>query len=67
MTIGEKIKSKRQAVGLSRAEFAKRIGCSYSVVTQWEKGQRKPSYCHRVAINEILDIGLMEFIKEVEI
>ena len=40
MNIVERIKNKRKEVGLSKVEFARRVGVSLATVIRWEKGER---------------------------
>lgn len=67
MTIGEKIRSKRLAVNMSRKQLADLAGCQAQSIKDWEMGVRKPKYENLLRIAEVLDIGYMEFAKEVEI
>lgn len=41
--LGNRIKSLRETLGLSRAELAKKAGLSLSMITQLENGQTRPS------------------------
>ena len=43
MNIVERIKNKRKEVGLSKVEFARRVGVSLATVIRWEKGERTPN------------------------
>lgn len=43
MHIGERIKVKREASGLSQAILARRLGTSAHMLSQWETGHRQPS------------------------
>ena len=45
MTIGSRIKSERQAAGLTQAELASEIGSKhYQIISQYERGTRTPKY-----------------------
>ena len=48
MTIwtAEKIKSLRQQLGWSAADFSRRFGCDLEIVNQWERGEKSPSPEH---------------------
>lgn len=43
MTLGEKIKNKRQNVNLKQSELAKQLGVSTSAVGNWENDLNKPN------------------------
>ena len=66
MTIGQKIKSKRETIGMSRGELAERVGCCLGTVYQWEENKRKPRFEHLAKIMDALDIGRVEFFREVD-
>lgn len=42
MDIGEKIKNIRKTKGLTQKELAQKLGVSQAMITQYEKGLRKP-------------------------
>ena len=44
MSFGSKIKEIRNKMELTQAEFAEAIGCGQTAVSQYEIGQRRPSY-----------------------
>ena len=66
MTLAQKIKTKREAAGMSREELAERVGCCVGTIYQWEEGRRKPRHRHFVKIIDALDIGMIEFFREVD-
>ena len=37
-----RIKQAREAAGLSQGQLARALGCSRSLVTQWERGETRP-------------------------
>ena len=43
----------RESLGLSRAEFAEKVGVSVSCVESWEYGRRNPSKQARMVIENI--------------
>ena len=43
----------RESLGLSRAEFAKKVDVSVSCVESWEYGRRNPSKQARMVIENI--------------
>ena len=40
---GERIKQIRMALGLTQAEFAKKLGTKQRTVSNWERGRNEPS------------------------
>ncbi len=44
---GDPIVRRRQALGLSRAELAHRVGVSVHTFAAWEQGRRRPSLAQR--------------------
>ncbi len=55
MTLGEAIKARRQAVGMSQELLAERVGVSRQAVTKWEKGQSAPSSENLYKLAAVLD------------
>lgn len=41
--VGTKIKLRRQALGLTQAQLAEKVGVHESTVTAWESGKQSPS------------------------
>lgn len=44
MTTGERIKAARKAAGMTQQELAKKLGVSYTLVSQYERNLRNPKY-----------------------
>ena len=42
MTIGDRIRSARKEKGLTQSELAEKLGISYMVISQYERGIRNP-------------------------
>ena len=48
--MNKRIKAAREAAGLSQGQLARLLGCSRSLVTQWEAGQTAPTgWAERIA------------------
>jgi transcriptional regulator with XRE-family HTH domain len=45
------------AHGLTRAEFARRVGAAYQTVWRWERGQCVPTGEHVAAIERVLGVS----------
>lgn len=45
-TVGDRLRTRRLALGLSRGEVSERFGVSSLTLADWERGQRHPSYPH---------------------
>ena len=41
-TLGDRIKSRRQALGLSQSELSKQLNCTQAALSQYENGNREP-------------------------
>lgn len=53
--IGQRIKDRRVAKGLSQATLALKLGLSRAAVTQWETGQATCNYAQALKLEELLD------------
>ncbi|WP_353288934.1 helix-turn-helix domain-containing protein [Wolbachia endosymbiont (group A) of Pogonocherus hispidulus] len=60
--IAEKVRSWRLKRGYTQKDLAKKIGVTYQIVLQYEKGTRKISIEKLYAIAEILSIGIVDLI-----
>ncbi len=60
MNFAEMIQSIRTRAGLSRKEFANKIGASQAAVTYWESGQRQPRLDQLEKIAEAFDINMWD-------
>ena len=54
MTLGERIRSERQRLGLSQKKVAELVGVSRQAVAKWESGQSSPSTENLLRLAEIL-------------
>ncbi|WP_425385311.1 WO male-killing family protein Wmk [Wolbachia endosymbiont (group B) of Schoenobius gigantella] len=60
--VGEKVRSFRLAKGYTQKDLAGKIGVTYQIVLQYEKGTRKISIEKLYAIAEVLSIGIVDLI-----
>jgi Predicted transcriptional regulators len=59
LSIGDRIKSAREAAGLSRKELADRVGVSNQSVWLWETGDTKgPRPEHLLALRNVLKVSI---------
>lgn len=56
MNLGERIKKIREEKGIKQKELADKIGISYVMLSQYERGERKPKYEMIDRIANALDI-----------
>ncbi len=54
MPMSTAIKALREKYGLTRMEFAAKLGVSYFSVIKWELGYNKPSRLAQRAIDELI-------------
>lgn len=62
MTLGEKIKERRTAHGLTQEILAQEMGVSRQAVAKWESGQSAPSSEKLIALAKLFHIPLDELI-----
>lgn len=62
MTLGEKIKERRTAHGLTQEMLAQEMGVSRQAVAKWESGQSAPSSEKLIALAKLFHIPLDELI-----
>lgn len=65
MSIGENIKVRRQAAGMTQEELANAIGIGRSMVAQIERGSRVPSMILGRDIARALGCGMEKLLEEV--
>ena len=61
MTIGERIKSARKQMGMTQQELAERLETSYTGISLWESGKRKPKPESLKRIAEVLNVPTTYF------
>lgn len=64
MSIGENIKSRRNAMGMSQSELASAIGVSVPMICQIERGTKSPTLRLSVDIAKVLKCDLNDLVKE---
>lgn len=62
--IGELIKEKRRAAGLTQEELAKKAGCATITIRQYESGKREPGVESLQDIADALGVEIFELIPE---
>ena len=69
MNVGESIRARRQALGITQADMAARLGVAPSMVCQIERGSKAPSLPLAVEIARLLgcSIGALCGGKEVNV
>lgn len=58
MTLGEQIRSAREAKNLSQEALAEYLGVSRQAVSKWENGTAVPQGANKAALIEILELDL---------
>ena len=64
MTLGEKIKTAREAKGLSQRKVAELLGVSQPAYREWEQGDSTPNWARMKSIARVLEISLDELARE---
>ncbi|WP_080145890.1 helix-turn-helix domain-containing protein [Marinilactibacillus piezotolerans] len=64
MTIGEKLKAKRQGAKLSQQALAEKLHVSRQNISSWEVGRTYPDLDILVTISEFYQIPLDDLLKE---
>lgn len=54
VVVGQQIRWRRQACGMSQLDLAEVLDCDRSAVCRWETGQRAPTLAHLVAVGQAL-------------
>lgn len=60
--LGALINNTRKEKGLSKEEFAEKLGISAATVSKWEKNISKPSFSNLILITKVLDLSFDELI-----
>lgn len=60
MTIGERIKEKREELGMTQSKFARKVGMSRQCVSYIENGRFEPRLFSAICIADVLEITLDE-------
>lgn len=58
-TVGQRIKAKRKAAGITQKELAEKLGIKYKAIAMWECGRRNPKITTLLKISEALGCSVM--------
>jgi transcriptional regulator with XRE-family HTH domain len=58
--VGQRVKERRQALGLSQSELAAAVGVKQGAISQWETGRRSPGLDELLALASNLDVEISE-------
>lgn len=64
MTTGEKIRSKRKAMGLSMADLGEKVGLTAAAISRYELSQREPKVETLIKIAEVLGVTVSYLLGE---
>ena len=66
MEIGQKLKDKRTAMGLSQEQLAELLGVTRQTIANWEKGKTYPDISAVLKLSDLYSVSLDELLKEDE-
>lgn len=66
MNIGQKLKEKRTASGMSQEALAERIGVTRQTISSWENNRSYPDIGSILKLSDLYDVSLDELLKEDE-
>ena len=61
------LKTHRERVGLSAADYSKLVGVTAQTVYSWEQGKSKPRDEQLAALVAVRDLGMREALKRLEL
>ena len=64
MSLGEKIKGRREELGLSVEQLGEKLAVSQELIIKWESGKCIPHLSHLITISDELGLTLDELVKE---
>lgn len=67
MNLGERIKSARQAAGLSLRELAERVGVSHNAISKYERGMDVPGSTVLLRLAEELNVKIDYFFRDTKV
>lgn len=67
MTLGEQIRSAREAKNLSQEALAEHLGVSRQAVSKWENGTSEPSTTNLCALAKLYNVPPEELLRSVQI
>lgn len=65
-SLGEVIRARREACGMTQELVAQKLGVSRQAVGKWESGKSEPSTTNLMAIAELLGTDAAELLREVK-
>ena len=63
MTLGEQIKTRREAALITQQELAEAVGVDRSLIARYETGMRIPPLMHAVGIAKVLGTTVDELLR----
>lgn len=63
MSLGEKIKGRREELGLSVEQLGEKLAVSQELIIKWESGKCIPHLSHLITISDELGLTLDELVK----
>lgn len=66
MSIGQKIRERREAIGKTQTWLAEKAGCLQSQISEWERGLGTPRMDTAVAIAKALRVSIATLTKETD-
>lgn len=67
MSVGEKIKAKRIAQGMTQQDLADSVSLGRSMIAQIERGSKIPNLLLSASLAKVLDCSLYDFLDELEL
>lgn len=63
--IGNTLKRRRELLGLSQAELARRLGIARARISEWERDVRRPNLTSLELLAEALDTSIARLVRNV--
>lgn len=64
MSLGERIKEKREQLGLTQEEVAKQLEISFQAVSSWERDEYKPDTKNLIKLADILNTSVSSLVED---
>ncbi len=65
--VGQRVRARRAALGMSQTELGRRIGVKFQQVQKYESGQNRVSASRLWAIAEALDVPVVHFFEQLPV
>lgn len=62
-----KLKTLREAAGLTQPELSQKINCGIRIIGDWESGKRVPRFDNAIALARGLDVSLKELARAMKL